>query len=272
MGVGRSGYYAWRKRGKSNRAIENERLIKRIREIFYDRHQIYGSPRITRELQDEGIEISRQRVARLMRNNHLRSKMKRKFVHTTQSRHNLPTCPHVLDRQFEPGQMGRAWVSDITYIHTQEGWLYLTIFLDLADRQVIGWSLSETMEAYQTVIKAWKMACINRTPSPGLIVHSDRGVQYAANDFKEQLAKHHQIIQSMSRKGNCWDNAPAEAFFKSLKSEWLDHMTLVNRKQAKTAVFQYIEIFYNRIRKHSTLGYKSPNQFFQQIQAITNSA
>ena len=263
--VGRSGYYAWRKRGKSARSLENEVLLAEITEVFYTHHQIYGSPRITEVLEDRGIKVSRPRVARLMRGAHLCSRVARKFVPTTDSNHDLPICANVLNRQFEPGVPGYAWVSDITYIYTEEGWVYLTIFMDLADRKIIGWALSETMETQATLISAWNMACQNRKPTPGLIIHSDRGAQYASQEFRQQLSRYPQLIQSMSRKGNCWDNAPAEAFFKALKTEWIYGHTFNNSQEAKRSIFQYIEIFYNRIRKHSSLGFRSPDQFFNQI-------
>lgn len=206
--VGRSGYYAWLKRGKSNRLLEKESIGAQIRDIFYKKHQIYGSPRIIEEFRKNGVSVSRPRVARLMRKDHFWSKRNRKFVHTTDSKYSLEISPNLLNRQFEAGTINRAWVSDITYIRTQSGWVYLTVIIDLADRKVIGWAVSSSMEAQQTSIAAWKMAILNRTPATGLIFHSDRGVQYAAKEFRQELAKHKLIKQSMSRKGNCWDNAP----------------------------------------------------------------
>ncbi|MDB4286382.1 IS3 family transposase [bacterium] len=272
MGVGRSGYYAWMKRPESNRSIENQAIRKQIREIFYASKQTYGSPRVTEELKASGVDVSRPRVARFMKKDHLRSKMKRKFVHTTNSRHNFNISPNLLDRQFQPGKINRAWVSDITYIFTTQGWIYLTVIIDLGDRKVIGWSLSDSMHAKTTIIAAWNMAIINRPPTPGLIFHSDRGVQYACDEFRRQLDKQDQVIQSMSRKGNCWDNAVAESFFKSLKTEWLYDLGLISHKQARLAVFEYIEIWYNRKRLHSSLGYQAPENFITEENLLSNVA
>lgn len=224
--------------------------------------QSYGSPRITEALKRKGISISRPRVARMMRKAHLRSKVSKKHVVTTNSKHNFGVAPNHLNRQFEVGKICRAWVSDITYIPTQEGWLYLTTIIDLGDRKVIGWALSKRMHANATVIPAWQMALVNRKPQPGLIFHSDQGVQYACDDFRKALAKQKQVIQSMSRKGDCWDNAVAESFFKSLKAEALKGIKFRTRRRAQLAVFQYIEIWYNRKRLHSALGYRTPEEFY----------
>ncbi|MCL4105926.1 UNVERIFIED_CONTAM: hypothetical protein GTU68_012564 [Idotea baltica] len=242
MRVSRSGYYAWLKRPPSKLKLENERLTSMIKEIYYNSRCTYGSPRISRELNRRGSYASRKRVAKLMKAAHLRSKLKRKYVVTTDSKHHFKMSPNILNREFQPGRINRAWVSDITYIHTNQGWLYLTTLIDLGDRRVIGWSLSKSMHARFTSIAAWKMALINRGTSPGLIFHSDQGIQYACDEFREGLSREVGIIQSMSRKGNCWDNAVAESFFKSLKSEWLKEVKFKTRKQAEMAVFQYIEI------------------------------
>jgi len=266
LGVSRSGYYDWRKRVPSKRSVENAALTERIGEIHEASHQVYGSPRIHAKLQEEGVEISRPRVARLMRKAHIRSKMTRKFVHTTNSKHNFRIAPNLLDREFAPGKINQAWVSDITYIHTQEGWLYLTVIIDLGDRKVIGWSLSNSIDTNSTVIQAWNMAIGRRIPAKGLIFHSDRGVQYACDAFRETLVKAKGVKQSMSKKGDCWDNAVAESFFKSIKNESLKHETFRTRKQAEARVFDYIEIWYNNQRLHSALGYKTPNQFNKQLQ------
>ena len=259
--VSKSGYYAWRNRRESVRALENKVITVEIRAIFDKSRATYGSPRITRDLNEAGRSVSRPRVARLMRKAHLRSRMTRKFVNTTDSDHGHKIAPNLLDRNFKPGRILRAWVSDITYIHTAEGWLYLTVIIDLGDRKVIGWSLSRSMHAAVTVVAAYKMALINRGICKDLIFHSDRGVQYASEEFRELLGKGNMVVQSMSRKGNCWDNAVAESFFKSLKSEWLDGKVFKTRRQAELEVFHYIEIWYNRSRLHSTLGYKSPEEY-----------
>ena len=266
LGVSRSGYYAWKSRKPSKRQLENQKLTEQITKLFYESRSSYGSPRITEALNNLGWSVSRPRVARLMQKAHLRSKLNRKYVVTTDSKHNYRISPNRLNRRFEPGSINRAWVSDITYIRTQKGWLYLTAILDLGDRKVIGWSLSESMKARDTVIPAWYMAIINRTPNEGTIFHSDQGVQYACDDFRKVLKQNSKVVQSMSRKGNCWDNAVAESFFKSLKSEWLNGCKFRNPNQAQLAVFQYIEIWYNRKRLHSALGYKTPEEYNSRIE------
>ena len=263
--VSKSGYYAWQGRKESSRSKENRGLTEKIREIFDHSLSTYGSPRITKELHADGTKVSRARVARLMQKAHFRSRMTRKFVVTTDSKHKHRVSPNHLNREFAPGEINRAWVSDITYIRTAQGWLYLTIIMDLGDRKVIGWALSISMHAVATVIPAWRMALINRGVSQGLIFHSDQGVQYACDDFRKVLQKGDMVQQSMSRKGNCWDNAVAESFFKSLKSEWLNGVSFKTREDAEREVFRYIEIWYNRQRLHSSLGYKSPEEYGIEI-------
>lgn len=259
--VSKSGYYAWRRRPESARSLENKAITSKIEKVFGDSKGTYGSPRVTEKLNDNGTRVSRPRVARLMRKAHLRSKMARRFVNTTDSDHEYKVAPNLLDRDFKPGRIRRAWVSDITYIHTAQGWLYLTVIIDLGDRKVIGWALSRSMHAVVTVVAAYKMALINRGICEGLIFHSDRGVQYACEEFRTLLGKGGLVVQSMSRKGNCWDNAVAESFFKSLKTEWLYGRTFKTREQAEIAVFEYIEIWYNRFRLHSALGYQTPEKY-----------
>jgi putative transposase len=259
--VSKSGYYAWRKRPESARAVENRKISTEIQKVFDQSNGTYGSPRVTEKLNADGRRVSRPRVARLMRKAHLRSRMARRFVNTTDSKHEYKVAPNLLDRDFKPGRIRRAWVSDITYIHTAQGWLYLTVIIDLGDRKVIGWALSRSMHAVVTVVAAYKMALINRGCDEGLIFHSDRGVQYACEEFRTLLGKGGQVVQSMSRKGNCWDNAVAESFFKSLKSEWLYGKRFRTQQEAEDEVFRYIEIWYNRFRLHSSLGYKTPDQF-----------
>ncbi len=270
--ISKSGYYAWRNRPESARSLENKRITARIQEVFDESKATYGSPRITKELNEAGTRVSRPRVARLMVKAHLRSRMTRKFVVTTDSEHDYKISPNLLDRDFKPGRINRAWVSDITYIHTAQGWLYLTIIMDLGDRKVIGWALSKSMHAAVTVVAAWRMALKNRGLCKGLIFHSDRGVQYACSEFRDLLAKGDMVVQSMSRKGNCWDNAVAESFFKSLKSEWLYGKTFKTREEAELEVFRYIEMWYNRKRRHSSLGYKSPEQFLNDQCTNTKAA
>lgn len=237
-------------------------MISEMREIFKQSRESYGSPRMWAELKSRGWSVSRPRVARLMQKAGLRVKSKRRFVpSTTDSKHGFHICPNLLDRDFKVGQINRAWVSDITYIHTLEGWLYLTTIMDLGDRRIIGWACSETMTAEQTTVAALNMALGKRKPSKNTIFHSDRGIQYACTAFRKQLKKHKISRQSMSRKGNCWDNAVAESFFKSAKKEWLYSQRFSSLKQAKRAVFEYIEMWYNNKRRHSALGMKSPKQF-----------
>jgi putative transposase len=259
--VSRSRFYTWLSNELSSTAIENQILIEKIRVIHRKSKQTYGSPRITQELYKLGVKVSRPRVARLMKKAKIRSNVKRKFRVTTDSEHKYPVVENKLDRQFKVDKIATAWVSDITYIRTMQGWLYLTIILDLADRKIIGWALSSTMKATDTVIPAWKMAQKNRTIITELIFHSDRGIQYACNEFKNLLGKNPLVIRSMSRKGNCWDNAVAESFFKTLKAECVYQNKFINKQQAAIIVFEYIETWYNRKRQHSSLGYVSPTEF-----------
>ncbi len=257
--VSKSGYYAFRGRGKSRRQLENERLLGEIRNAHTGSRRVYGSPRITEELQSNGIECSENRVARLMRANGIAAKMKRKFKATTDSGHNLPVAENLLKQDFTADAPDRVWVSDITYIWTTEGWLYLAVILDLFSRRVVGWAMSDTI-TQDIVISAFLQAVWRRKPKTGLIFHSDRGSQYAAKDFRNLLAEHG-FLQSMSGKGNCYDNAVAESFFHTLKTEVIYHEKYLTRNQARLSIFEYIEVFYNRVRKHSTLGYRSPWEF-----------
>ena len=259
--VSRSGYYNWLERKPSKRSVENQHIKGLIKAAYADSKGRYGSPKITKELNAQGLKISRQRVARLMRSDGIRSIIKKKYrVSTTDSNHNLPVAKNLLNREFKVKRPGKVWVSDITYIRTNQGWLYLTIIMDLYDRKIIGWALSKTMSTLETVMAAWRMALINRPICSELTFHSDRGVQYASIEFKEALAGK-PIRQSMSRKGNCWDNAVAESFFKILKSEMIYHNQYISQLQAKTEVFEFIEIWYNRKRRHSYLGYLTPDEY-----------
>ena len=261
--VSRSGYYDWIDRPESKRVQENRVLVTKIKKSHELSQEIYGSPRITDDLHGWGYPVSRPRVARLMQVNDIRSKINRKFKVTTHSDHKLPISPNLLDQNFYAPAPNLILVSDITYIRTGEGWLYLTTIMDLFHRKVVGWSMSRTMSVEQTTIAAMRQYLINHNPEPGMIFHSDRGVQYASKDFRNLLDQY-EIVQSMSGKGNCYDNAVAESFFKTLKSELVYHERYWTRAQAKTSIFEYIEIFYNRIRKHSALGYLSPDQYYQQ--------
>lgn len=258
--VSRSGFYAWLGREESARASEDRRLTSLIRDIFKEGRGTYGVPRVHRTMKNRGVYCGRGRVARLMKAAGLRSKVRRKFrVNTTDSKHDHPIAPDLLDRDFTAERPNQVWVSDITYIPTDEGWLYLGSTMDLFSRLIVGWSMSTTLET-PVVINALQMAIDRRSPKAGLIHHSDRGVQYASKDFRD-LLKAHGMRASMSRKGNCYDNAAKESFFHTLKTELVHHEHYRTRAQARASIFEYIEAFYNRQRMHSTLGYRSPVEF-----------
>ena len=259
MQVCRSGYYAWRKRGKSSRQSENERLIPVVRAAHKQSKGTYGARRIAKEVEAHGNSCGRFKAGTLMKLAGVAAKQKKKFKATTDSKHNLPIAPNLLERQFEVKEPDKVYVSDITYIWTHEGWLYLAVILDLFSRQVVGWSLSNRMSR-ELIINALRMAIWRRRPPPGLIFHSDRGSQYCSNDFQEML-KNNKMLSSMSRKGNCWDNAVAESFFGSLKTERVFFSSYKTREAAKRDIVDYIEMFYNSNRRHSYLGYVSPKEF-----------
>ena len=254
------GYYKWKKRSISKKALKKNKLKQKIKTLYFEFKQRYGSPRITAELQALGYRISRVTVAKYMKELGLKSKLSKKFKVTTNSKHNYLIAENVLDRDFKATRISQKWVSDITYIQTKEGFLYLTTIIDLYDRKLIGWSLSNTMSADDTSLAAFRMAIKNRPIEKGLIFHSDQGVQYATKKFTNILASYG-VIRSMSRKGNCWDNAVAESFFKSLKTELIYGNKLIFRKQMESEIFQYIEIWYNRKRRHSSLNYKTIEEF-----------
>lgn len=239
-------------------------LVEKIQKIHKGSSYIYGSPRITAELHKAGDPVSRSYVARLMKKHGIRSKVKKKYKITTDSSHSYRIAENLLQRDFSADVLSQKWVGDITYIHTNRGWVYLTTVIDLADRKVIGWSLSTDMTAENTSVAAMKMAVGNRAVKNGLIFHSDRGIQYACGEFKSILSDNN-IIQSMSRKANCWDNAVAESFFKSLKAEMVYHRRFMDQNSAKLEVFGYIEGFYNTKRTHSALGYKTPRQMEEML-------
>jgi putative transposase len=266
--VSRSGYYHWLNRKPSQREVENSELKPNIVEVHRLSRFRLGSPKIQKELEDRGFYISRPRVARLMKQLEIRSIIHRKFkVVTTDSNHGYTLSPNLLNRDFTASSPGQKWVSDITYVKTNQGWLYLTIVLDLFDRKIIGWSMSRNMESGNTVIAAFKMAIRNRPVNPEeLIFHSDRGVQYACGEFRNLLHSY-RILQSMSRKGNCWDNAVAESFFKILKSELIYQIPNLPYGQARIEIFEFIEIWYNKKRKHSYLNYLTPEQFEKSNQS-----
>jgi len=258
LGVSQSAYYDWVGRGPSAREVENGRLLKAIRRIHANpKTESYGSPRMTVELRSTGVHCSEARVARLMRAHGIRAKRTARFRVTTQAKHTAPISPNRLHQEFTAEAPTQKWVSDLTYIWTGQGWLYLTIILDLFDRRIVGWALSERMHAQVTTIAALQDAVRRERPAPGLLFHSDRGRQYADKRFRNLLNKHH-MVQSMSGTGNCYDNAVAESFFRTLKSEVIYRGPLRTRKAARQIIFEFIEITYNRFRRHSTLGYLSP--------------
>ena len=259
LSVSRKSYYNWQSRSESKRYRENRRILEEIKRIHTGRKRSYGSPRVHEELLDRGFSCSRKRVARLMREEQIAAKRKRKFKPTTDSKHNYPIAANLLDRNFEVLLPDMVWVSDLTYVATDEGWLYLATVMDLYSRRIVGWSMDKRMTR-DIVIDALDMAVKARCPTPGLLHHSDRGSQYASYKYQDKLKKHGMIC-SMSRKGNCWDNAVMESFYRSLKVESVYSKKYKTRKEAKRDIFTYIEMFYNRIRRHSYLGYKSPCDF-----------
>jgi len=257
LGVVRSGYYAWRKCLPGPREMANQALIPQIRQYFEQSNQTYGSKRIQADLEEAGIRCGHNRVARLMRENGLKTKTKRRFkVKTTDSDHNFPVAPNLLNQDFTATAADEIRLTDITYIPTTEGWLYLAGVMDLCSRKVVGWAMGDSLHR-RLVIDALQMAVTARKPSPGLLHHSDRGCQYASAEYQTLLTQT-KMIGSMSRTGNCYDNAPMESFWGSLKTERVFHRRYATRAEAKSDIFEYIEVFYNRYRRHSALGYKSP--------------
>lgn len=266
----RSGYYDWRGRPPSERSLDNARLVEDIKRVHTKSRDLYGSPRVTEALKNEGKICNEKRVARLMSENKIKSKTHKKFkVCTTNSNHDLPIAPRVCKTEDVPVAVMAAdqvWVGDITYIETAEGWLYLAIFLDLFTRKIVGFSLANHMRS-EMVIEALQMGINRQNVEPGtLIIHSDRGVQYAAKEFRDKLDDE-DFIASMSRRGNCWDNAYAESFFRTLKVELVYLTKYLTRAEAAAEIFEYIEVFYNRERLHSSIGYITPIQFEQLAKA-----
>jgi transposase InsO family protein len=255
-----SGYRAWKRGGTADRKrLTDAQMLALIRAIHAELKGAYGSPRMVRELRARGFSAGKERVERLMRENGIHARHKRRYKVTTDSKHGLPVAPNLLDRNFTPTAPNQVWTSDITYLWTDEGWLYLAIVLDLFNREVVGWSLKPRMTA-DIVTDALTMAWFRRKPAAGLMHHSDRGSQYASHAFQDKLAEFGMTC-SMSRKGNCWDNAPTESWFNSFKNERVHGERFATRAEMSAASFEYIETFYNRKRLHSTLGYKSPTQF-----------
>ncbi len=259
LSVSPSGYYAWRSRPESPRKIANRELLVDISRVYRQHRERYGAPRIHAELRAEGHTISRKRVARVMRQHGIRARAPRRYrVCTTDSKHSLPVAENLLDQNFVAERPDQVWLADITYIPTGEGWLYLAVILDLFTRKVVGWAMRDHMGAELT-IAALTMAIQRRRPRAGLIHHSDRGSQYAAGDYRDIL-RTAAIVQSMSRKGNCWDNAPMESFFGTLKTELVHQREYPDRDAARRDLFAYVEGYYNRRRRHSAIGYITPEQ------------
>ena len=260
--VSLSGYRAWSRGGKPDRKrLTDAQMLVLIQSIHAELKGAYGSPRMVRALRARGIPASKARVERLMQENGIRARHKRRYKVTTDSKHHLPVADNLLARNFTPSQPNQVWTSDITYLWTDEGWLYLAIVLDLFNREVIGWSLKPRMTS-EIVTDALTMAWFRRRPAAGLIHHSDRGSQYASHAFQRKL-KAYGMTCSMSRKGNCWDNAPTESWFNSFKNERIHGCRFATRAQMEAESFEYIEVFYNRKRMHSTLGYTTPTRFLQ---------
>lgn len=256
--VSRSGYYLWLKRSRQPQPVRKRLSIdESIRQIWLASNKRYGAPKIRIELIKKGIMASRPRIQRRMQAMNIRCRYRRAFRITTDSQHSFPIAENLLAQQFNPTKLSQAWISDITYLRHKTGWLYLTMVMDLADRQIIGWALSSDLSTASTVLPAFRMASQKRHPAKHMIFHSDRGCQYASDTFRRLLADF-SIRQSMSRKGNCWDNAVAESFFKTLKAELpIDYAQLLQR-ELHTAIFEFIEIWYNRQRIHASLTYKTP--------------
>lgn len=259
LGVSKSGYYASRKRGISQRKRDDLTLVPLVHAEFRKHKRGCGSRMVHGALRAQGHAVGRKRVVRLMHEEKLRHRLKRRFVRTTQSRHEQPVAENVLDRAFDVGAPNKVWASDITYVHTKRGWAYLAATLDIGSRKVVGWSVAPTMEE-QLTIAALKTALYERDPPPGLLHHSDRGVQYASNAYQQLLAAH-DVTCSMSRKGNCWDNAVVESFFSTLKRELPNDHVFEDWREVERAVFAYVDAHYNTKRPHSALGYLTPNEY-----------
>jgi transposase InsO family protein len=260
----RSGFYAWLRRG-SKRELVDRQLLALIREIFLENRRAYGSRRVYQELRDRKVRCSRSRVERLMREAGITPPRRRRFRKTTDSDHALPVAENLLDRDFSSPAPNRRWATDITYVWTLEGWLYLAVVLDLFSRRIVGWAMDKTLEAEHLTLRALHMALFGRDPDTGLLHHSDRGSQYACKAYQELLDLRG-IICSMSRRGDCWDNAVVESFFSTLKLELVYLCVFKTRAEARAAIFEYIEAFYNRKRRHSSLGYLSPVDFEETME------
>jgi transposase InsO family protein len=270
LGVSRGGYYAWAGRAESARAADDRTLAAEIRAAYEASRGRYGSPRVHAELRARGRRIGRKRVARLMRGMGLAARRRRRFRRTTDSRHAFPIAPNLLERNFTAEAPDRVWLADLTYIWTAQGWLYLAAVLDLYTRRVVGWAMADHLR-HELTLAALDMAIVRQRPAPGLVHHADRGVQYAAHGYRARLRRHGMVC-SMSRKGDCWDNAPMESFFATLKGELVEAAEYDTRDEARADLFQYIEGFYNRRRLHSGLGYLTPEQKAAAFQSAASAA
>ena len=270
LGVSRGGYYAWAGRAESARAADDRTLAAEIRAAYEASRGRYGSPRVHAELRARGRRIGRKRVARLMRGMGLAARRRRRFRRTTDSRHAFPIAPNLLERNFTAEAPDRVWLADLTYIWTAQGWLYLAAVLDLYTRRVVGWAMADHLR-HELTLAALDMAIVRQRPAPGLVHHADRGVQYAAHGYRARLRRHGMVC-SMSRKGDCWDNAPMESFFATLKGELVEAAEYDTRDEARADLFQYIEGFYNRRRLHSGLGHLTPEQKAAAFQSAASAA
>jgi len=264
LGIKRGSYYAWKKRKPSAREQQNRELVEMIHRIYKLSRKTYGYPRVHAQLRKDGVACNKKRITRLMRQEGLQGRRKRRKVFTTDSKHSYPVAENILKRNFDARKPNEKWVADITYIPTAEGWLYLAGVLDLYSRRIVGWDMSGKIDA-RLVERALRMALYQRQPDHGLLHHSDRGSQYASHAIQHILSANH-IQVSMSGKGDCYDNAVMESFFSTLKNEWVSHQRYLSHSQARTDIFNYIEGFYNTVRLHSTLGYLSPAEFEGQYQ------
>lgn len=265
LSVSTSGYHEWKDRPASARKLANEKLVSEIRVLHAQSFGAYGSPRIHESLKQRGQRIGRERIRRLMRENRIIGRHRKKRCRTTDSNHKLPVAANLLQQNFVCESPNRIWLADISYIATDQGFLYLAAMKDLCTKKIVGWSMSATIDAPLSVA-ALQMAYTRQKPAAGLIVHSDRGSQYASELFRDQLGEY-RMVQSMSRRGNCYDNAPMESFFSSLKGEYLEHQHFQSHAQARAAIFTYVETFYNPVRLHSSIGYRTPNQFESTLKA-----
>lgn len=259
MGVSRSGYYAWKHREPSPRERKDVVLVKAIKEVHKESRGTYGSPRVLEDLKETGFEVGRRRVARLMAENDITGAPPKRFKRTTDSKHNEAIADNILNREFNVDAPDTAWATDITYVRTWEGWMFLAVVVDLYSRRIVGWAMATHMRT-ELVLGALNMALGRRCPVAGMLHHSDRGSQYAGHDYRDALRERN-IVCSMSRKGDCWDNAVVESFFATLKKELIHRRPWPTVKAARQAIVEYIEVFYNRKRKHSSLGYLSPADF-----------